>query len=145
MRGGLSQVVRNHVASLVFGLPPVRRTVANTLAELSIGYPDSPLTRRGPHARSGPAPGERAPVREVRHPVGAGASPRFALFAAPDEGSAGLVARYPDLLEPETRAPFDDGGIWLVRPDGYVAVADARGAWAGVGEYLARLAGAGWT
>ncbi len=142
LRGGVAQAVRNHVASLVFGLSSVRRTMADTLTELSIDYPESPLTQRRPHSHSGPAAGKRAPVRETAHPVGAGTSPRFALFAAPGEASARLIARYPDLLEPETRAPFGDG-IWLVRPDGYVAIAAARDAWANIGAYLDRLIGAG--
>ncbi len=34
-----------------------------------------------------------------------------------------VIAQYPDLLEPNLRKPFHDGGLWLVRPDGYVAMA----------------------
>ncbi len=143
LRGGVLQAVRNHVASLVFGLSPVRRTLANTLAELAIDYPESPLTQRGRHSHGSPAPGERAPVRDPEHPVGAGTSPRFALFAPADDASAGLIAQFPDLLEPETRASFGDSGIWLVRPDGYVAMAAARDAWTDIGAYLGRLTGVG--
>ena len=43
LRSGVLQEVRNHVASLVFGLSPIRTAMANKLAELSIGYPVSPL------------------------------------------------------------------------------------------------------
>jgi hypothetical protein len=58
------------------------------------------------------------------------------LFAVADGGSAALLARRADLLEAETRAPFADDGIWLVRPDGYVAMTARRGEWDRVGAYL---------
>jgi hypothetical protein len=52
-----------------------------------------------------------------------------------------LIARHGDLLEAETRAPFGDDGIWLVRPDGYVAMTATRGDWDKVGAYLDWVAG----
>ena len=139
LRGGISQAVRNHVASLVFGLSPVRDTMANRLAELSIGYPHSPLTVPAGHGHAGPAPGARAPVRGADDPVGAGPAPRFALFAAADAGSAALLAQHGDLLEPRTRAPFADGRMWLVRPDGYVATTAGQAGWPDFDDYLRRL------
>ena len=45
-------------------------------------------------------------------------------------------ARHRDLLEPETRPPFDTDGIWLVRPDGYVAMTANTGDWDKVSAYL---------
>ena len=74
------------------------------------------------------------------HPVGSGDRPRFAIFSVADERSAALIARHADLLEAETRAPFADDGIWLVRPDGYVAMTARRGQWDGVGAYLDGIA-----
>ena len=47
IKSGVLQELRNHVASLVFGLSPVRKVMANKMAELSIGYPHSPLTGPG--------------------------------------------------------------------------------------------------
>ncbi len=141
LRGGALQAVHNHVASLVFGLPPVRRIMANTLTELSIGYPDSPLTERGSRGSAGPAAGQRVPVRETAQPVGAGTIPRFALFADADPAGLALVARYRDLLAPEMRPPFGAGRIWLVRPDGYVGMVAGRGRWGEVGAYMERLGG----
>jgi hypothetical protein len=141
MRSGVMQAVRNHVASLVFGLAPVRETMANKLAELSIGYPESPLTHRGHHGHTGPAPGQRAPILDMTDPVGAGGTPRFALFAQADSEGAALIARHGDLLEPAVRPPFEEGNIWLVRPDGYVALVARHGAWADVEDYLQRVAG----
>jgi hypothetical protein len=58
------------------------------------------------------------------------------LFAIEDGESAALIARHPNLLEAETRAPFADDGIWLVRPDGYVGMTARRGDWDRVGAYL---------
>jgi hypothetical protein len=112
------------------------RAVTNQMSELSIGYPNGPLTRAEGHGHSGPAAGERAPVSAEGHRVGSGDRPRFMLFAVADGGSEALIARRGDLLEAETRAPFADGGIWLVRPDGYVAMTARRGEWDRVGAYL---------
>jgi 2-polyprenyl-6-methoxyphenol hydroxylase-like FAD-dependent oxidoreductase len=134
LKGEMLQALRNRVASLVLGLAPVRRAMNKTLAELSIGYPDSPLTEYR-HHRKGPAAGERAPV--MASPVGAGDTPRFALFAAADTEAAALLTRYSRLLEPTTRPPFAEGGIWLVRPDGYVATSATH--WAEIGAYLDRV------
>jgi 2-polyprenyl-6-methoxyphenol hydroxylase-like FAD-dependent oxidoreductase len=150
------QAVRNMVAGFLFGLAPIRRTMAETLTEVSIGYPQSPLNGPTAHGLGGPAAGERAPpvagqvpmgaipagaipagaipagavsvgagpagaVPVGAVPVGAGHTPRFALFAAPSDAVSGLLRDYPDLLEPAVRQPFSDGGVWLVRPDGYTA------------------------
>ncbi|HEY1922902.1 MAG TPA: FAD-dependent monooxygenase, partial [Tepidisphaeraceae bacterium] len=139
LRSGILQAIRNHAASLVFGLSPVRKLMANTLSELSIGYPESPLTVPGRHGQDGPAPGERAPVLERVNCVGAGAVPRFALFGQSDSEGKALIARYQNLLEPEIRSPFVEGGIWLVRPDGYVAMVAESGGWASVDNYLRRI------
>ena len=117
--------------------------MANKLAELSIGYPVSPLTAPDKHWHDGPAPGGRAPILQTANPVGSGATPCFALFAQADPEGAQLIARHRDLLESTIRAPFAENGIWLVRPDGYVAMVAGRGGWADVDTYLRRiLAGA---
>jgi hypothetical protein len=135
MRGAVAQSIRNHLARLLFGLSPVMRAVTNQMSELSIGYPNSPLTRAGGHHHSGPAAGARAPVRTNGRHVGSG-HPRFMLFAVEEGGSAALIARHGDLLEAETRVPFADDGIWLTRPDGYVAMTARHGEWDRVGAYI---------
>jgi 2-polyprenyl-6-methoxyphenol hydroxylase-like FAD-dependent oxidoreductase len=139
MTGGVKQSIRNHLASLIFGLAPIRDMAANALSEVSIGYPKSPLTARGAHIHGGPVAGERAPIRGDEPPVGAGGSPRFALFADAVEESSRLIARYSHLLESDLRNPYHEGGIWLVRPDGYVALATGRNGWDGVSNYLDRI------
>ncbi len=54
--------------------------------------------------------------------VGAGVVPRFALFDADENTLSALSGEFSDILEPEVRTPFDASGLWLVRPDGYVAL-----------------------
>lgn len=140
MRGGIKQSIRNHIASVVFGFAPVREKIADTLTELSIGYPHSPLNGKGAHVSGGPAEGERAPIREGASPVGAGDTPLFALFAEQDERAIPLLQKYRALLEPSLRPPFHPGGLWLVRPDGYVALATKQDAWQEVAAWLDRIA-----
>jgi 2-polyprenyl-6-methoxyphenol hydroxylase-like FAD-dependent oxidoreductase len=50
---------------------------------------------------------------------------------------AGLIQQYTGLLDPLVRPALDGAGIWLVRPDGYVACASTDAAV--IGGYLARL------
>lgn len=139
LKGALLQGLRNHVAALVFGLAPARRAMNNLLAELSIGYPDGPLTEAGSPLSGGPAAGERVPP--TGQPLGAGRAPRFALFGAICAESDALIQRFPALLEAEVRAPFREDGIWLARPDGYMALTAARGDWRRVAAYLERISG----
>ncbi len=63
LRGEIKQSIRNHIASLIFGLPPIRKVITEALTELSIGYHHSPLNGGTAHSHGGPAPGERAPIR----------------------------------------------------------------------------------
>jgi 2-polyprenyl-6-methoxyphenol hydroxylase-like FAD-dependent oxidoreductase len=133
------QTVRNSVARLVLGLSSVRHGFADKLAEITIGYPGSPLN--GPYARAlqSPAPGERVAPVAGETPVGAGGQPRFALFAADAEGAGRIIARFPTLIDPVLRPPLGPDGIWLVRPDGYVAAAVLKDAWNDIAAYLAGL------
>jgi 2-polyprenyl-6-methoxyphenol hydroxylase-like FAD-dependent oxidoreductase len=137
MKGGVKQSIRNHVASLVFGFAPVTHVMADVLSEMAVAYSDSPLNGPSKHAR--PAPGRRAPIREDEPAVGLGNAPRFALFAENTPDSRSLLSRHSSLVETAPRKPFAEGGIWLVRPDGYVAVATKHDAWSDVDDYLNRL------
>jgi hypothetical protein len=53
--------------------------------------------------------------------VGSGETPRFALFAENNTATADLVKRFEGLLDPDIRPTLHEGGLWVVRPDGYVA------------------------
>jgi hypothetical protein len=61
------------------------------------------------------------------------------LFAEDTPGSRSLLSKYPNLVEPFPRKQYADGGIWIVRPDGYVALAAKHDAWNDVEAYLSRL------
>src|SRR5208282_6558484 len=107
LKNSALQSIRNLAGHFMFGLAPVQRAFADSMTELAIGYPESPLNGRGPHLLDGPAEGERAPIQIGERPVGAGATPRFALFAKSDGNAANLLlAKYSNLLEPALREPF---------------------------------------
>jgi 2-polyprenyl-6-methoxyphenol hydroxylase-like FAD-dependent oxidoreductase len=139
MQGEVKQSIRNHIASFALSLAPVRKFAVNVLEEISIRYPNSPLNAQDTHGDLRPAIGERAPIREGEMPVGAGDRPRFVLFGNADDTFLQLVAQYPNLLEPTLRKPYRDGGLWLVRPDGYVALTTEAGDWNAVTAYLDRI------
>jgi len=139
LHGEARQFLRNHLASLLFGLSPIRHLAAEALTELAIGYPNSPLTLSHTHIRGTPAAGDRAPIRSNEAPVGSGNTPRFALFAEPDDLTPQLLALYPNLLEQTLREPFHPNGLWLVRPDGYVALTANAADWPSVASYLDTL------
>jgi 2-polyprenyl-6-methoxyphenol hydroxylase-like FAD-dependent oxidoreductase len=128
--------LRNFVARHVLGFEFARHALADRLSEISIAYPDSPLNVGSTHGLNGPAPGHRLIDGA---PFGQGDSPRFALIAAPAPEASDLIAKYPALMENGVRAPIDSGGLWLVRPDGYVAAVSRAGDWAPLTEFLDRL------
>jgi hypothetical protein len=146
LRGEVKQSVRNHIASLLFGFAAVRNAMADAITELSIEYPRSPINGKGSSVFEHPSPGERAPLIQDQPPVGAGDTPKFALFADPSDSKSqdavrNLVQRRDDMLELKLRPPYHTGGIWLVRPDGYVAVSTSRDSWSDVSAYLDRISG----
>ena len=145
LKGEARQSIRNHVASLIFGLNPVRHAMANMLSEVSIGYPDSPLNCFCDFEYAGPSPGQRAPIRDGEPPVGDGSTPRFALFATDTNALGTIVEEFADILESTLRAPYHPECLWLVRPDGYVALRAKCGDVQVVREYLERLCSIGDT
>jgi 2-polyprenyl-6-methoxyphenol hydroxylase-like FAD-dependent oxidoreductase len=140
MKGGIKQVIRDHAASLIFGFAPVKRAMANLLSEVAVAYSDSPLNGPSVHVHGGPESGKRAPIRAGEPAVGSGNSPRFALFAEDTSEARLLLSKYHDFVEPAPREPYADGYLWLVRPDGYVALAGRRDGWHDVDAYLSHLA-----
>ncbi|HEY8997098.1 MAG TPA: FAD-dependent oxidoreductase [Edaphobacter sp.] len=139
--GGVKQSIRNHMASMIFGFAPVRHTVANVLSEISVSYGSSPLNEQHGYGVAMPEAGRRAPMREGEAPVGAGQTPRFALFADDGDLYAQVLEEYRVIVEPVVRRPFESGGLWLVRPDGYVGLRARAGDVAAVRRYLGRVAG----
>jgi hypothetical protein len=117
----------------------------DTISQVSIEYLHSPMNVQGSKFFQHPAAGERVPTREGEVPISAGDRPRFVLCADVSDrtarsAAAVLVGLYGQLAEEKVRAPFGAGGMWLVRPDGYVAMATRAGEWDDVAAYLDRLA-----
>jgi len=132
----LLQDVRNAVLRFAATFPQFQHKVADQLAEMDIGYPDSPLTARNGPVADGPRPGERWPHRL---PDGAGGRQFTAL--GPADVVAGLAAKFPKLI---ATAPAEDSShttaLRLIRPDGYVGFAGAPKDAARAEAYLTILA-----
>jgi 2-polyprenyl-6-methoxyphenol hydroxylase-like FAD-dependent oxidoreductase len=139
LKNPVAQRLRNLAGRVLLGMPPMAHAVADNMSETTIGYPHSPLN--GPELHHGPKPGERVAPIAGQRPVGAADAPLFTLFAASRPGKGALTRRSSNLLDPEMRAPFQAGGIWLVRPDGYVAMAASasQDGWSKIDDYLNRL------
>ena len=120
LRNPVAQKLRNLVGHVMLGLAPVQHAFADTISEMTIGYPESPLNGSAIGGK-GPKPGERVAPISGATPVGAGDTPRFALFARETDAITNLLHKFGDLLDPKIRPPLHDEGIWLVRPDGYLA------------------------
>src|SRR4029077_20873028 len=101
------------------------------------GYPHSPLNSGSAARLNGPAPGDRI-VDEK--PFGSGNAPRFALMAKDASAARVIMEKYASLMEDSVRTPPDEKGIWLVRPDGYVAAVDHDGDWKTIEAALRRIA-----
>ena len=119
LKNPLLQELRNLIGHFLFGLTAVRHTFAESMTEITIGYPDSPLNGKSHHGQSGPKPGERVMPSSDGIQVGAGPKPLFALFAERTLATTELMSRFPDLLEASPRSPVGVDGMLLVRPDGY--------------------------
>ncbi|HEY5953767.1 MAG TPA: FAD-dependent monooxygenase [Terrimicrobiaceae bacterium] len=131
------QQLRNLVAHYVLGLPAARHAMAERLSETFFGYPHSPLNSGSAAELSGPAPGDRI---VDTNPFGAGNAPCFALMAGDASAAKLTVEKFPPLVEAAIRTPPDENGIWLVRPDGYVAAVSRAGDWKTIDEALRRIA-----
>ncbi len=135
-RNPLLQALRNTFVRMALSFPQLVHVMANTLSELNIAYPDSPLSKAGAHAAHSTRPGLRWP--EVLN-VG-GRVPRFAAIG-PAEVVADLCRRFPALVQPGRESRRGDlRDLVLVRPDGYVGFAGAASDAAGAASYLAAIA-----
>jgi 2-polyprenyl-6-methoxyphenol hydroxylase-like FAD-dependent oxidoreductase len=137
LRSPVARTIRNLVGHVAFGLAPVQHQFANQMTEVAIGYPDSPLNAASAKSVKGPRPGQRIVADQ---PFGAGDTPRFALIAEDDVQARAVLQRHAGLLEPELRKSLNGPGIWLVRPDGYVAAAVGAGEWQVIDSCLSKIA-----
>jgi 2-polyprenyl-6-methoxyphenol hydroxylase-like FAD-dependent oxidoreductase len=114
------QSLRNLVSHFMFGLSPVQHAFADSMTEVAIGYPHSPLNGGTTiHGTPSLKPGDRVTPSRGETAIGSGPKPLFSLFAGEGTSTADLIPKFPDLLESKLRAPLGQDGIWLVRPDGY--------------------------
>jgi 2-polyprenyl-6-methoxyphenol hydroxylase-like FAD-dependent oxidoreductase len=139
LKNSTLQGFRNLVSQFMLGFSAVQQEFADSMTEVNIGYPHSPLNAHSGSVHGGPKPGERAPILDGDSPVGAGKSPRFALFANNTPEAKTVLSKYAELLESSPRTPYADKGVWLVRPDGYVALAAKENDIPEVDAYLAYL------
>ena len=132
----LLQDIRNTLLRIAASFPQIQHKIADQLAEIDIGYPDSPLTAKHGHIASGPKPGERWPHRL---PQSAG-GPKFTALG-PTELATALATRFPKLVRTASEQnPAHLGALRLIRPDGYVGFAGAPADAARAEAYLAALA-----
>ncbi len=135
MRNPIAQGLRNAAVKFAFGFPQLSHAAANTLAELDIGYPDSPLTVKGAHHAKETKAGKRWPDRLPPDPTKA----RFTAIG-PADAVAGLAAKFPNLVQAApTTDKLDSQNLILVRPDGYVGFAGTAADAAGAEAYLHAL------
>jgi 2-polyprenyl-6-methoxyphenol hydroxylase-like FAD-dependent oxidoreductase len=120
LRNPIAEELRNIVGRVAFGLAPVQHAFADQMSQVSVGYPESPMN--GPrHGSLHPRAGERMAPIAGGSPFGAGDHPLFTLLASSSPAVTDLLASYPKLLNGALVAPPTPDGVWLIRPDGYVA------------------------
>lgn len=129
----LAQGVRNLALRFMLGFHAVGDKLAAGMSEVEIAYADSPLSH-------GPGAGERwDPAHDDGPAPGSGPVPLFLLYAADTGRAAALASRFPGLVDPAPRSPFDAARLTLVRPDGYVGFSGGSEAWDEADAYLSRL------
>jgi 2-polyprenyl-6-methoxyphenol hydroxylase-like FAD-dependent oxidoreductase len=136
------QTIRNNLASLLLGIPGVQHALADKLSELTIGYPDSSLSRSASVSKPTPRAGSRAPLTAAGTASDAADDPRFILHAAAGDDSRQFSAVHEALVQPTVRSPFKTDFMWLVRPDGYVAIVADAVDWAAMRAYLDMISSA---
>jgi 2-polyprenyl-6-methoxyphenol hydroxylase-like FAD-dependent oxidoreductase len=119
MKNPVAQLVRNAVSHILLGMTPVQNAFANTMTQVTIGYPNSPLN--GPDiAHDDHKAGQRFRPALEGAPAAAGRAPRFELFAASDAVAKGLPPALANLISIRIDPKLGDH-LYLVRPDGYLA------------------------
>ena len=115
-RNRVARAVRKRAVPILTELDAFKRYFVGLLTELSLGYPNSPVIHgKGQRAADEPLANE---AHLYQH-LGNG----FVLLAPEQASLDALLARYAGALERQT--PLSQGGLRLVRPDGYVAFESA--------------------
>jgi 2-polyprenyl-6-methoxyphenol hydroxylase-like FAD-dependent oxidoreductase len=119
MTNPVAQMARNAVGHLALGFTTVQHALANTMTQVTVGYPESPLN--GPDiAHDDYEAGQRFRHALDGVPAGAGRAPRFALFSASGDVGRELPPALAKLIDLRIDPNLGDR-IYLVRPDGYLA------------------------
>jgi 2-polyprenyl-6-methoxyphenol hydroxylase-like FAD-dependent oxidoreductase len=142
MKNPTFQSIRNHVAGFLLGIPGFQHALADKLSEITVGYPHSPLSRSATGSLPTPPPGSRAPLQG---PSSASNDPRLMLHADDDDEAQQFLVEHQPLIQQTAYAPFEKKYMWLVRPDGYVAIVADAGDWNAMRSYLNFIAGSGRT
>jgi 2-polyprenyl-6-methoxyphenol hydroxylase-like FAD-dependent oxidoreductase len=137
-QGAIARIVRTRIAPLllplVFRVPAMRRFLFRTVSQIGVNYRGSPLSRgavgavrggdRLPWVELGPGRDNFAPLASLAWQVHVYGDPRVGLAEACAELSLPLNAF--TWQHAMRRAGLREGALYLVRPDGYVALADSR-------------------
>ncbi len=155
LRNPVLRALRNKAIVLADRLFHATRLIARNFSETDLSYSRSRLNRSG-EGISFPrllSPGMRVPGLwrgegdQVTALFGTGAVPRFLLIHVKDgcivtdlpQALAGLVETVA-LDDAERRHAVGDGdGLWLIRPDGYLALHARAGDWAALESWLAMV------
>jgi 2-polyprenyl-6-methoxyphenol hydroxylase-like FAD-dependent oxidoreductase len=149
-RGSFARFVRTRlvpiVAPVMFRVPGTRAFLFRTVSQIGVRYPKSPLSE----GRSGQLNGgDRLPwVGEPPDPGNFKALSSLTwqvhIYGDAQPGTAeacrrlGLALHVFAWSARSQAAGLTNGAIYLIRPDGYIALIDAAGKAAGLEEYLAR-------
>ena len=132
----LLQDIRNTVLRFAVSFPQIQHKIADQLAEMDIGYPDSPLTAKDGHIAHGPKSGERWP-----HRLPESAGGRKFTAVGPAELVGALATKFPKLVVASpAENPTHAAELRLIRPDGYVGFAGGTLDTLRAEAYLAALA-----
>jgi 2-polyprenyl-6-methoxyphenol hydroxylase-like FAD-dependent oxidoreductase len=138
LRNPIAEELRNLVGRVALGLTPVQHAVVDNMSQVSVGYPQSPMNGRG-RSSFRPAPGQRMAPIAGSPPFGEGDTPRFTVLASPSPAVAGLLSSYPRLLNDALGTPLAPNGVWLIRPDGYVAAIAPANNLSSISDVLGRI------
>jgi 2-polyprenyl-6-methoxyphenol hydroxylase-like FAD-dependent oxidoreductase len=138
LRNPVAEELRNIVGRFALGLASVRHALVDNMSQVSVGYPESPMNGRG-HGSLHPEPGQRAAPIAGAPPFGAGEEPRFTLLAASSPAVAGVLSSFPKLLNDALGTPPAPNGVWLIRPDGYVAATAPVNNLSSISDVLGRI------
>jgi 2-polyprenyl-6-methoxyphenol hydroxylase-like FAD-dependent oxidoreductase len=129
MRNPVLQEIRGLAASALGHVPALRQRLIDQLTEVDLNYRDGPMTFKSTHAARHPSAGDRAPNVDLA-PAGDGAAnlhealgtSRFVVLSvgAPRVVLPDSMKRVAVATVAASATGYDEGHIYLIRPDAYV-------------------------